>query len=89
MARWSETETWHSSPSYSRHVAFGRGLISTDAEARGKFPSKGRIEAARGITEQTCGFWTDQLNNTDQLAAHHRMADEIWLETSGEVTRPA
>jgi cysteine synthase len=43
------------------------------------------IEAARVITEQTGGFWTDQLNNTDQLAAYHRMADEIWSQTSGDV----
>ncbi|HEX2114715.1 MAG TPA: cysteine synthase family protein [Alphaproteobacteria bacterium] len=43
------------------------------------------IEAARIITEQTGGFWTDQLNNTDQLAAYHRMADEIWEQTGGRI----
>src|SRR5262249_38730408 len=44
------------------------------------------IEVARGITHRTGGFWTDQLNNTDQLAAYHVMADEIWNQTSGDVT---
>ena len=32
------------------------------------------IETARQITEQTGAFWTDQLNNTDQLTAIMRMA---------------
>jgi cysteine synthase A len=43
------------------------------------------VEAARVITEQTGGFWTDQLKNTDQLAAYHRMADEVWEQTSGQI----
>ena len=43
------------------------------------------IEAARVITAETNGFWTDQLNNTDQLVAYHRLADEIWSQTGGRV----
>jgi cysteine synthase A len=43
------------------------------------------IEAARVITAETGGFWTDQLNNRDQIAAYHRMADEIWTQTDGNV----
>jgi cysteine synthase A len=43
------------------------------------------IEAARLITEETGAFWTDQLNNTDQLAAYHRMAEEIWTQTRGRI----
>ena len=43
------------------------------------------VEAARIITEETGGFWTDQLKNTDQLAAYHKMADEIWAQTEGEI----
>lgn len=43
------------------------------------------IEAARGITEKTGGFWTDQLKNTDQLAAYHKMAAEIWQQTNGQI----
>ena len=40
------------------------------------------IEAARIIAEETGAFWADQMNNTDQLAAYHGMAEEIWTQTS-------
>src|SRR5688572_3075222 len=43
------------------------------------------IEAARLITEETGGFWTDQLNNTDQLTAYHQMAEEISVQTGGRI----
>jgi cysteine synthase A len=43
------------------------------------------VEAAGVITEKTGGFWTDQLKNTNQLAAYHGMADEIWNQTGGEI----
>ena len=43
------------------------------------------VEAARIIAAKTGGFWTDQLNNKDQLAAYHKMAEEIWAETGGEI----
>ena len=43
------------------------------------------VEAARVIREETGAFWTDQLRNTDQLAAYHKMAGEIWTQTGGEI----
>jgi cysteine synthase A len=43
------------------------------------------VEAARVIAEETGSFWTDQLNNKDQLAAYHKMAEEIWNQTGGEI----
>ncbi len=43
------------------------------------------IEAARIIAAKTGAFWTHQLSNKDQLAAYHKMAEEIWLQTSGEI----
>lgn len=43
------------------------------------------VEAARVITEKTGGFWTDQLNNRDQIAAYHKLAEEIWTQTGGRV----
>jgi cysteine synthase A len=43
------------------------------------------IEAARVIATETGSFWTDQMNNRDQLAAYHRMADEIWTQTDGKI----
>jgi cysteine synthase A len=43
------------------------------------------IEAARVVTERTGAFWTDQMKNTDQLSAYHRMADEIWTQGNGAI----
>ena len=43
------------------------------------------IEAARIIAVKTGGFWTDQLNNKDQIAAYHRLAEEIWIQTDGQI----
>ena len=43
------------------------------------------IEAARIVAVETGSFWTDQMNNKDQLAAYRQMADEIWAQTEGEV----
>lgn len=47
--------------------------------------TRSMIAAAREITAATGGFWTDQLNNADQLSAYHRMGDEIWRQTGGKV----
>jgi cysteine synthase A len=43
------------------------------------------IEAARILAERTGSFWTDQLNNHDQLTAYHKMAEEIWTQAGGQV----
>ena len=43
------------------------------------------IDAARAIAADTNGFWTDQLNNADQVGAYHAMADEIWGQTEGRI----
>jgi cysteine synthase A len=43
------------------------------------------IEAARIVREKTGAFWTDQMRNNDQLAAYHKMAEEIWTQTGGQI----
>lgn len=43
------------------------------------------IEAARVIAKKPGSYWTDQLNNTDQIAAYHRMGEEIWRQTGGQI----
>ena len=48
--------------------------------------TRSMIEAAGRIAEQSGAFWTDQLNNVDQLAGYQTMADEIWAQTQGEIT---
>lgn len=47
--------------------------------------TRNMIEAAREIRERTGAFWTDQLNNADQLPAYHAMGEEIWQQTEGRV----
>lgn len=43
------------------------------------------IEAARSIAEKTGAYWTDQMNNKDQVAGYRKMAEEIWSQTGGKV----
>jgi cysteine synthase A len=43
------------------------------------------IETAGIIAKKTGAFWTDQMNNRDQLAAYHQMAGEIWTQTGGRI----
>lgn len=47
--------------------------------------TKDMIETARVIAAETGAFWTDQMRNTDQLAAYDRLADEIWEQTGGRI----
>jgi len=61
-----------------------RVLESDDGRMTEKL-TRDMIEAARIITAETGGFWTDQLNNRDQLAAYRVLADEIWAQTGGEI----
>jgi len=43
------------------------------------------IAAAAEIVKETGGFWTNQLNNPDQLTAYQKMAAEIWAQTEGHI----
>jgi cysteine synthase A len=43
------------------------------------------IETARKLAALPGSYWTDQLNNTDQLSSYERMGDEIWEQTDGKV----
>ncbi len=43
------------------------------------------IEAARVVAHETGAYWTDQLNNTDQLVGYRAMADEVWTQTGGRI----
>ncbi|MDP6709409.1 MAG: cysteine synthase family protein [Alphaproteobacteria bacterium] len=43
------------------------------------------IATAHRLREGTDGFWTDQLNNVDQLDAYRTMGEEIWDQTGGQV----
>jgi cysteine synthase A len=44
------------------------------------------IETARALAAAPGSYWTDQLNNADQLASYERMGEEIWEQTHGQVS---
>jgi cysteine synthase len=60
-------------------------IIHSDSGRMTEKLTRDMIEAARVVAEQTSAFWTDQMRNTDQLAAYQTLADEIWSQTSGRV----
>jgi cysteine synthase A len=65
----------------------GAKLQIVPSEGRGMTEKLTRdmIEAARIIAEKPGTFWTDQLNNKDQIPAYHKMAEEIWTQTDGKI----
>src|SRR5215212_2470218 len=60
-------------------------IIPSDSGRMTEKLTRDMIEAAGIIAVKTGGFWTDQLKNTDQLAAYHGMAEEICNDTDGQV----
>jgi cysteine synthase len=60
-------------------------IVRSDSGRMTEKLTRDMVEAARVITEETGAFWTDQLKNTDQLAAYHRLAEEIWRQTGGQI----
>jgi cysteine synthase A len=44
------------------------------------------IETARRLASAPGSYWTDQLNNTDQLASYEQMGEEIWEQADGKVS---
>lgn len=59
-------------------------IESDDGRMTGQL-TRDMIDAAAVLAERPGAFWTDQLNNADQLAAYHVMADEIWEQTEGKL----
>ena len=60
-------------------------LVPSDAGRMTGKLTRDMIETARGIVAQTGGFWTDQLNNTDQLSAYHALAAELLKQAGGRI----
>src|SRR5207302_4897542 len=53
-------------------------IVHSDSGRMTEQLTKEMVEAARQIAADTGAFWTDQLRNTDQMAAYQQMGDEIW-----------
>jgi cysteine synthase A len=60
-------------------------IISSESGRMTEKLTRDMIEAARVIAAETGAFWTDQMRNTDQLAAYDRFAGEIWEQTGGRI----
>ena len=67
--------------------ALGADLTLVPSEGGGmdEALTRNMISAARDLVAGTGGYWTDQLNNADQLPAYRVMADELWEQTGGRV----
>ncbi len=60
-------------------------IIRSDNGGMTEDLTRDMIEAARKLAKAPGSFWTNQLNNTDQIVAYHRMAEEIWGQTDGRI----
>jgi cysteine synthase A len=60
-------------------------IVPSDGGRMTEKLTRDMIEAAAALAKEPGSFWTDQLNNRDQIAAYHRMADEIWTQTGERI----
>ncbi|HMK81359.1 MAG TPA: pyridoxal-phosphate dependent enzyme [Xanthobacteraceae bacterium] len=60
-------------------------IIASDAGRMTEKLTRDMIAAAGVIARERGAYLTDQMQNTDQLAAYHAMADEIWGQTGGRI----
>ena len=70
---------------HMRQLGADLQVLHSDSGRMTEKLTRDMIEAARIVAERTGAFWTDQMKNRDQLAAYHRMAEEIWAQTDGRV----
>jgi cysteine synthase A len=70
---------------HMRYLGAMLHIVPSDAGRMTEQLTRDMIEAARVITAETGGFWTDQLNNRDQLAGYRAMGAEIWAQTNGRI----
>jgi len=61
-------------------------LVASQAGGMTKALTLEMIETARRLASAPGSYWTDQLNNTDQLSSYERMGEEIWEQTNGQVS---
>jgi cysteine synthase A len=60
-------------------------IVPSDGGRMTERLTRDMIERARVIAKESGGFWTDQLNNVDQIAGFHRLGEEIWSQTEGRI----
>ena len=60
-------------------------IIPSDAGRMTQELFRAMIAAARVITAETGAFWTNQLENADQLPGYRKLGEEIWSQTGGAI----
>lgn len=70
---------------HMKMLGAGLKIVKSDSGRMTEKLTRDMIEAARIIAAETGSFWTDQMNNRDQLTAYHQMADEIRKQADGRV----
>lgn len=70
---------------HMRVLGAGLHVIRSDEGRMTEKLTRDIIKAARVIARETGAYWTDQMNNQDQVAGYHKMAEEIWSQTGGKV----
>jgi len=60
-------------------------IIASDSGRMTEKLTRDMIAAAGVIARETGAYLTDQMQNTDQLAAYHAMAEEIWIEAGEKI----
>jgi cysteine synthase A len=60
-------------------------VVPSDSGRMTEKLTRDMIAAARAISEETGAFWTNQLSNADQIPGYHRMGEEIWARTDGQI----
>ena len=61
-------------------------LVASEAGGMTRALTLEMIETARRLAAAPGSYWTDQLNNTDQLASYEHMAEEIWEQAGGQIS---
>src|SRR5882724_7395928 len=70
---------------HMKNLGAGLHIVPSESGRMTAKLTRDMIEAARVIAQETGSFWTDQLNNRDQLAAYETMAVEIWRQADGRI----
>jgi len=60
-------------------------VIASESGGMTEKLTKDMIATAHAIADEKGAFLTNQMRNADQLAAYHRMADEIWAQSGGRI----
>ena len=76
----------HEKRDHMRALGARLTLVSSPTGRTTKALTLEMIETAKQLASAPGSYWTDQLNNTDQLSAYEEMGEEIWEQANGQVS---